>query len=471
MEMPGISVIVWLHETKEAYFRDLLESLVSQTYDRWELYVLDQNPAYGFSSMVAEFFPEDDRAHYRQLKNSKGRAYAYNIGSHYVMADFGKKGRDLEGNYIFFVGQHDRLQPDALLQIAGAYNRFMQKQEKAPDLIYMDHDMLVGQNRMEPHFKPELNLELLRHCNYIGQHFLVSCSAAYALGEFRQQLSYACVYEYLLRLVEMGGASLRIPMLLYHERMREKLLRKEEKVWQKRFAAEHILAVEASLRRQGILLDGSITPAAGGAWWQIPYDGKGVATHQRDYMFLHEPSVRALTRSNLQKMYGHLCRKDVAVVGVRFLKGGFAMENCGFLFDAQGDVYPAFYDTKIYQTTYDNLAGIPREVSMVDFRYCMIDAKVYRKLGGLDPKLSGRDQMLDFCLRAKKAGYRTIVDPGIIVKSPGKQDESSQVSHEAMLDKWADLLAEGDPYYNPNLPMGLLNYRLDAIGSEEERLT
>ena len=37
MEMPGISVIVWLHETKEAYFRDLLESLVSQTYDRWEL--------------------------------------------------------------------------------------------------------------------------------------------------------------------------------------------------------------------------------------------------------------------------------------------------------------------------------------------------------------------------------------------------------------------------------------------------
>ena len=146
------------------------------------------------------------------------------------------------------------------------------------------------------------------------------------------------------------------------------------------------------------------------------------------------------------------------------------MENCGFLFDAQGDIYPAFYDTKIYQTTYDNLAGIPREVSMVDFPYCKIDSKVYRKLGGLDPKHSGRDQILDFCLRAKKAGYRTIVDPRIIVKSPGKQDESSRVSHEAMLEKWADLLAEGDPYYNPNLTMGLLNYRLDAIGSEEERL-
>ena len=65
MEMPGISVVIWLHETREAYFRDLLESLVSQTYDRWELYVLDQNPSMGFAAMVSEFFPEDDRAHYR----------------------------------------------------------------------------------------------------------------------------------------------------------------------------------------------------------------------------------------------------------------------------------------------------------------------------------------------------------------------------------------------------------------------
>ncbi len=76
---------------KEAYFRDLLESLVSQTYDRWELYVLDRESGLWFFFHGSQFFPEDDRAHYRQLKNSKGRAYAYNIGSHYVMADFGKK--------------------------------------------------------------------------------------------------------------------------------------------------------------------------------------------------------------------------------------------------------------------------------------------------------------------------------------------------------------------------------------------
>ena len=105
---------------------------------------------------------------------------------------------------------------------------------------------------------------------------------------------------------------------------------------------------------------------------------------------------------------------------------------------------------------------------MVDFRYCMIHAKVYRKLGGFDTNLFGREQMLDFCLRARKAGYRIIVDPGILVKSPGKQDESTEESHHLMLEKWTDEWQKTDAYYNPNLPMGLHNYRLDLLGEEAE---
>lgn len=468
MEMPGISVVIWLHDTREAYFRDLLESLVSQTYDRWELYVLDQNPSMGFAAMVSEFFPEDDRAHYRKLKNNKGRAYAYNIGSHYVLADFGKKEKDRSGNYIFFVGQHDRLQEDALLQIAGAYHRYMQQNHETPSLIYTDHDMLVGTDRMEPHFKSALNRELLLHTNYIGNHFLVSNALVYQLGEFREKLQEACMYDYLLRVTEQDANVLRIPLLLYHERKRIPLPRKEEKKWKKRYVQEHMVVAEAALKRRQIAITGEPVPSPDQSWWNISYDGADVMLHPRDYMFLHEPQVRPLSRGNLQKMYGYLRQGDVAVVGARFLKSGFAIENCGFIYDTQANIYPAFYDAKIYRPTYENLASIPREVSMVDFRYCMIHAKVYRKLGGFDTNLFGREQMLDFCLRAKKAGYRIIVDPGILVKSPGKQDESTEASHHLMLEKWADEWQKTDAYYNPNLPMGLHNYRLDLLGEEVE---
>lgn len=441
MEMPGISVIVWLHDTNEMYFRDLLESLVSQTYDRWELYVLDQNSMGRYEHIVAEFFPEDVRAHYRQLKNQKGRAYAYNIGFHYVMASFGRKQQDLTGNYVFLVGQHDRLKEDALLQIAGAYHN--RPQETDPAVIYMDHDILMGQDRMEPDFKPDQNRELLLHENYIGDHFLISCEAAHGMGEFREQLQDNCEYDFLLRIAEAGGEMMHIPKLLYHKRYRIPLPKKEERAWQKRFGKEREVVIQASMQRQGYT------------------DSEDASAHQREYIFLHDQKVRAFTRNSVQRMYDYVRRKDVAVVGARFLKGGFSTENSGFLYDSEGNIFPAFYDVKFYQDTYQQLAQIPREVSMVDFRYCMIDAKIYRKLGGLDPALSGREQMLDFCLRARKAGYRTIIDPGILVRSPGGHPESSQASHEYFLEKWGETLELGDPYYNPNLPMGLQNYRLD----------
>ena len=142
------------------------------------------------------------------------------------------------------------------------------------------------------------------------------------------------------------------------------------------FMTYNELAPEAALKRRQIAITGEPVPSPDQSWWNISYDGADVMLHPRDYMFLHEPQVRPLSRGNLQKMYGYLRQGDVAVVGARFLKGGFAIENCGFIYDTQANIYPAFYDAKIYRPTYENLASIPREVSMVDFRYCMIHASL-----------------------------------------------------------------------------------------------
>lgn len=456
-------MIIWLHETTELWFRDLMESLVSQNYEQMQIYVLDENESGAYARIVSEFFPEDDRVHYRRLRSPRGRAYAYNIGFHYVLTGYGKAEKYLQGDYVFLVGQHDRLQPDALLRIAGALHAEEEAGRGMPQLIYTDHDLLVGEDRMEPHFKPGIDRELLRHRNYIGEHVLLSLASLRATGQMQESLREACVYEYLLRLTEdKRMRTLRIPQLLYHKRrtMRPDL-HSTKKTIRKRYE-EHAVAVQAHLTKQGVLLDGDVRLASQGDFWEISYDGKDAAIYPRAYMFLHDPSVRPFGRRNLQRMYGLLRQPDVAVVGARFLKGGFAIEQCGYLYATDGTIYPAFYDQKIYRPTYENLAMIPHEVSAVDFRYCMIDAKAYRHLGGLDVQLSGREQMLDFCMRARAAGYRTIVDPAIVVRSPGKEDVSSEAAHAAFLEKWGETLAAGDPFYNPNLPMGLLNYVLDA---------
>lgn len=447
MEKPKFSLVVWTRDTNEVFFRDFMESVVAQIYENWELYVIDEGQGDYIRRITAEFFPEDDRVHYRQLKTSKGKAYAYNIGFHFVLTDAARRG-EKEG-YLVVADQHDRLNPNTFLAMA-------EKAENMPDLIYTDHDELVGTERMHPHFKPEYNKELLLHRNYIGEFVAISYLAARQVGEFQEKLKEAVVYDYLLRLGDQKREVVRVPSLLYHRRMVARSNYKKASKHKEEVLTEQMLVAAAALRRRGV--DATVEKAADDTYWKVLYDGKDVLSHENEYLILRNPKVRPLTRKNLERMYGLLRQKDVAVVGARFIKQGFAIDNCGYIFDETGIAYPAFYGQKIYRATYEQLASIPRDVSMVDSGYCMIDAKVYRKIGGFDPKLSGRDVMLDFCLRAKQHGFRTVVEPAVIARDLARENESSQASNALLMGRWGEVIATGDPYYNPNLPVGLENY-------------
>ena len=97
----------------------------------------------------------------------------------------------------------------------------------------------------------------------------------------------------------------------------------------------------------------------------------------------------------------------------------------------------------------------------------MISKKAYRSLGGFDTSLSGRDIMLDFCIRARMKGYRIIIDPTIIAKKNNSNIISEEESHNRLVEKLKDELAKGDPFYSPNLAMGLSNHKFMEANTEE----
>ena len=451
METSKFAIVVWTGDTQEIFFRDFMESLVAQTYDNWELYVMDEGQGEAVGTIASEFFPEDHRIHYRKLKTNKGKAYAFNIGFHFVFVNDARQGGEGESRYLLVVDQHDRLSPNALALMAD-------HAEKGPDIIYTDHDELVGVDRMHPHFKPQLNKELLLRRNYIGDSFAVSVPAARSLGDFQEKLTGAVVYDYLLRAVGRGMTFERVPSLVYHHRILTVENRKEYKKWQERNRREHMLVAEAYLRRSG--LTAKVEAGTEMDSWRVNLDGSDAYAHPRDYILLRSEGVRPLTRHNVEKMYGLLRQKDVAVVGARFIKSGFVVDNCGYIYDSEGGIYPAFYNQKLFQDGYEQMGRLTRDVSMVDTAYCMIDAKVYRKLGGFDPKLSGRDVMLDFCMRVRKAGLRVVVEPAVVARSSVRNMESSQQSRELMQERWGDVFEKGDPMYNPNMNTGLANFQL-----------
>ncbi len=441
------SLIVWTIDTDMDQFKDMLESIDEQEYREFELYILDNNPSNAIELTIKEFFPDIvDKVHYRRLKKSSGGAYAYNIGGHFA-----------EGSHLVIMGQHDRLSSGTLSAINDRINLLGDTQV----IIYTDHDELIGLDRMNPCFKSDFNKELFLQTNYIGTFITIPIDMYNRLGGFNEKAVNAYIYEFLLHAVFKKEKIEHIASLLYHIRPKPLPVSQEERAAAGFSCREHLALALSYLRQSGVVCEGRTNPTY--VKWHIDYDDSGFHRFGKDYMFLRDSDVRLYTRNNVRKMYAYMCQPDVAVVGMRFIDSRFRVDNIGYIYDTDGFIYPAFHGQRIFRDTYLGLGSMSRDVAMVDAGCCLIDAKVYRMLHGFDTGLSGRDAMLDFCMRARDRGYRTIVLPRCIARHKNKNNESTQQSHEYLLEKQGELLEKGDGFYNANLPMGLENYILPGM--------
>lgn len=439
-----ISIIIWTKATNPVFFRDCLESIAAQDYRDFELVILDENPTREVTRLATELFPHDGRLQYYRLKAHKGLSYALNVGLH-------RKS----GNYVYFLGQHDRLSDDAL-------SLFVKEIKAHPDveIIYSDRDELVGIHRMNPAFLPDFNVELLRHTNYIGDSALFSVEGLKRLGTLKEQLESAAVYDLLLRAIEKRAYVRHIPRLLYHKRIvSDAVPSPQTKKLLEQVYREHVTAASAHLHRMEI--PGRVISDRSGEYWRIHYDGSDARSHRKEYIVVHESGVAVRNAHFVERMYGILRQKDVGIVGVRYEKRGFLIDNCGYIFDEKGLVYPACSDQAALSKGYLNRAILPHDVSMVDQALFMIDTKVLERVGGFDRRLTGRALMLDLCLKVWQAHRRVVFDPGVVARKRTEQDNIfEEASIAALYDMWKDTLSSGDPFYNRNLPMGLQNYLL-----------
>lgn len=441
--MPKFSLIIDANNTTIQFFRDLLESVADQINTDWQLVVLDSNDMAPLKRISEEFFPSDYRLIYRNLKNYQGTAYAYNIGT-----------RLATGEYLLFVGQHDRLSPNTLLEI----DKIIEGKNPENTLIYSDHDELVEMDRMNPHFKNGFNKELLLHTQYIGEFFCVGAAAHRKIGNFAEILKSAFVYDYFLRAMSAKLQFLHVPSLIYHRRVTRVDNKKEQQKKLRKKYLEHVSVIKAHFLRTGVKAE--IIEDKRMIKWDIKYDTSDYHKNSRNIMLLKSPDVRVITRKSVERLYGYIKQPDVAVAGVRFISGPFTIDNCGYIYNNIGDIQPAFYGQKMYLNGYENMDVIPHDVSSVDDGYCLINQKVYNGLGGMNALLPPREAMLDFCIRARAAGYRTVIEPAIMARHKAKVIASSQESYELFMNRNRDTIALGDPYYNENLPFGLSNYVL-----------
>lgn len=209
-----ISVVVPLYRTNEEYLRVLLDSVLLQSYENWELLLPDGSGNDSCALVVSEY--DDERIKHFMLSSNQGISENTNAGI-----------QKATGDILLFLDHDDYIEPDAFFYIAKAF-------DNGALAVYTDEDKVkaLGDYYFMPHRKLAFNYDLLLSNNYICHIFAVNKSIADKVGLLRREYDGAQDFDFVIRCVEEiakingGYANLdkyivHIPKILYHWRSHE----------------------------------------------------------------------------------------------------------------------------------------------------------------------------------------------------------------------------------------------------------
>ena len=204
--MVKISILVPLYNTPEDFLREMLQSVLDQTYSNWELCLADgsdeEHKAVG--TICKELAEKDGRIHYRKLEKNLG--ISGNTNACVEMA---------EGEYLALFDHDDILHPSVLYEYVKVIN------EQQADYIYCDETTFKDgdiNKMLTLHFKPDYAPDNLRANNYIC-HF--SCFARSLLEQeelFRTRFDGSQDHDMILRLTDRARNVVHVARLLYYWR-------------------------------------------------------------------------------------------------------------------------------------------------------------------------------------------------------------------------------------------------------------
>ena len=203
--MPLISVVVPLYQTKEKFLRELIESITMQTYANWELCLADGSEIEtGIEKLICEYQQHDSRIIYKKIGRNKG--IAGNTNEAIKLAS---------GDYIALADHDDFLTVNALFECVKMMNEC-----NDVEVLYSDEDKvdMAGKNYFDPHFKSDMNIDLLCSMNYICHLFVFKRDLLVKCGLFNGEYEGAQDYDFILRCVEQAKEVYHIPKILYHWR-------------------------------------------------------------------------------------------------------------------------------------------------------------------------------------------------------------------------------------------------------------
>lgn len=393
------SILVPAFETRQEHLKAMLDSVLSQTYEHFELIIADASEGDKVEAVIRTY--DDKRIMYRRLKQNAGISANTNQALMYAT-----------GDYAGLLDHDDVLTPDALYEMAACIAKHEEKDFQL-QLLYSDEDKCDEDQSsyFEVNRKPEFNIDLLLTNNYVCHFMVMKRQLMQELG-FRSVCDGAQDYDLVLRALNLmlGKDKMRtkkkevpvahISKVLYHWRCHADSTSENPASKQYAYDAGK-RALEDFLRARGFK----------GAVSHLPHLGF--------YRIDYQPDLIAN-------------RPDVAVVGGRLVNR--KNKIAGGVYTAVGQ--PIYEGLHKEYSGYMHRASLQQEVEMVDVRCMKVSLAaeaILEEMIGL-PYLqhpgTGRFDWRDclkedvdfwdlsrrFCDKVREQGYRIVWDPAMSEK-------------------------------------------------------
>lgn len=512
--MVKISILVPLWNNEKEFQIAMLESVMNQTYQNWELCLADgSDETHSYIGEICRDYAarSDGRIIYRHLDENGG--IAGNTNACLALAT---------GEYVGLLDQDDILHPSVLFEYVKAIN------EQGADYLYCDETTFKGSDinhMLTMHFKPDYAPDNLRANNYICHFSVFRRKLLEEEVLFRPEYDGSQDHDMILRLTDRAEKVVHVPKLLYYWRShsgsvasgieakpyaidaaRRAVAWNLEKHGLEHFEIESTRAFETIFRIRYEILGmpkisvviinagtpeelqrcrASVTEMSSYGNYEIIVGDEGLAAAsypgqmnlgaqraEGDYLLFLDSRSEVITADWMEELLMYAQREDVGAVGAKLyhpdetichaglVLGLGAERTAGRIFDGQHRRSLGYMGRLCYA----------QDISAVSGACLMVKRERFVAAGGFDESFANSLYDADFCLKLRERGYLNIFTPFAELYFRGTEysaenadpGEKEQLAGEAarFRERWADILAAGDPYYNVNFSLDRSDFSL-----------
>lgn len=470
---PLISIVVPVYRTPEVFLRQMIDSVIAQSYENWELCIANGSPEdKAVQHILREYAGKDTRVKYRDLAQNLG--IAGNTNAAFEMAS---------GDFVGLLDHDDLLAPNALYEIVSIIVK-----DETVDAVYTDEDKVRTDlsEHFQPHFKPDFNIDLLRSNNYICHFFAVRRSLMERVGGFRTEFDGAQDYDYIFRCTEQARKTAHVAEILYHWRVHEASTADNPASKMYAFEAGK-RAIEEHLKRSGET--GEVTLRKDLGFYRVKYPVQGsplvsvlipnkdqsetlktcleslkktaypnyeiiiiennsseeqtyayykelerdtkvriVRWEQKgfnysalnnfgakfakgEYLLFLNNDIEAIKSGWMEELLANCQRRNVGIVGAKLYYPDDTVQHAGTIVGLGGIAGHAFINLPRARSGYLHKASLQMDLSAVTAACMMMKRSVFDEIGGFEEQLAVAFNDVDLCLRTVQAGYLVVYNP------------------------------------------------------------